>query len=320
MTKKMQFQTSCHIPDPPFVLRYDEYSLSIGSCFAENIGEKMLAVGLRGIVNPLGIMYNPISIADTFSLLQNDQDIMADTLFLSKGRYRHWSVHSHLSGQSREEAKDVIDKAIQEGREYYSRATTVLLTLGSAYAWRKKEDGQVVANCHRMPSNLFQRELLEQSEMFHRLKSVITALQIHSPSCKVIITVSPVRYLRDGLINSNRSKSRLLEVAHQLTEVLERVYYFPAYELVTDELRDYRFYREDMVHPSDQAIRFVWEKFIAVCCDQEFQNFYKEAAQLQQMKRHTIQNPGSIEAKKFISQYRKREEEWRKRFPLLSNK
>jgi len=310
---KMSFQTYCQVEESPFQINYQEKILGMGSCFVENIGDAMLGIGFRGVINPFGIMYNPVSISDSLSIFRGEQAFYRKDLFLSSGLYRHWKVHSQLSQLTEEGTYQALLAAQKQGSKQYRQSTVLLLTLGSAYVWKK--DGIVVANCHKMPSVNFQRTLLSVSDMLSLLQEYIEEY-LESEGRKVIVTVSPVRYLRDGLVNSNRSKGRLLEVVHRIAESNQRVYYFPAYEIVNDQLRDYRFFKEDMVHPTSVAIDYVWQRFKTVLFDDVTQQYCLAAEQVQKMKAHQLQFPHSEEAIKFTESLQRKEIDLSKKYPF----
>ena len=309
----MLFRTICQIPKPSFQLKYTDEFLGLGSCFVENIGQKMLDLGLRGALNPLGIMYNPISIAEELSILKGERNLNEEELFLSEGLFRHWSVHSRWSTIDKSTTIANIKAQEKIGHRQLNHASFLLLSLGSAFAW--KRDGIVVSNCHQMPSQEFCRELLSVPQMVSALEDALLDF-VQKKQVKIIITVSPVRYLRDGLIDSNRSKGRLLEVAHCLAERLETAYYFPAYEIVTDELRDYRYFERDMVHPSQVAVDYVWTQFVENCCDKTMQSFLLQARKIKKMSDHKIQHIQTESSQSFARKLALLRQNFTEQFPF----
>ena len=309
----VRFRTICEIPIPSFQLKYTDRFLGLGSCFVENIGQKMIDLGVRGGLNPLGIMYNPISIAEELLILKGDKKLDPDSLFVSNGLFRHWSVHSRWSSSDKSTTLSQINKQQQMGQAQLERCSLLLLSLGSAFVWRR--NGVVVSNCHQMPAREFRRELLSVSQMVSKLEDVLLDV-VRRNNANVIITVSPVRYLRDGLIGSNRSKSRLLEVAHRLAEGIKQVHYFPAYEIVTDELRDYRFFDVDMAHPSKIAVDYVWQKFVENCCDETMQRFLLQASKIRKMAEHKIQHKQTDSSRAFVRRREQLQREFEVQFPF----
>jgi hypothetical protein len=231
----------------------------LGSCFAENIGRKLDQGGLQTFINPLGIQYNPLSITQTLSYLCGAETVDEREIFANQGLYRHWDVHTRLCSPQRDVTLSQISEAISKGAQFVKHAQWLYLTLGSAHVWMRGE--RAVSNCHKMPGEDFKRELLSIDQCVHSLLQSIALLRLVNPEINIVMTVSPVRYQRDGLVESQRSKSTLLLAAHDVCAQLKRVHYFPAYELLIDDLRDYRFYARDLVHPSDLAVDYIWSSF-----------------------------------------------------------
>lgn len=247
---------------PPIIsptLEANESVLVLGSCFAENIGKRLKRGGVEASVNPLGIQYNPLSISRILAYISGMIDFDEGEVFERLGLYRHWDVHTRLCASTRELTIKQISTAIAEGVEFIKNARWLYLTLGSAHVWMRGE--RPVGNCHKMPNALFSRHLLSVDQCALALTEHLTHLRHLNPDLHVMITVSPVRYQRDGLVDSQRSKATLLLAAHQVCDQLEGVHYFPAYELLIDDLRDYRFYARDLVHPSELAVDYIWDHF-----------------------------------------------------------
>ncbi len=312
----MKFRTQCKIPDYPFSMDYSDGCFFIGSCFADNIGRYMVDVGFNATSNPFGVLYNPVSIVNALQLFCGDQDIQESDIFESQNGYRHWFLHSRFRANDKNTLLHDIQRLREHTSDCYNASRFLVITLGSAYAWRKISDQQVVANCHKMPANLFSRGLLCVEDMVSSLQTICAEYLSTNTTRKIVLTVSPVRYLRDGLINSNRSKARLIEVCHRLTEHFDSVYYFPAFELVNDELRDYRFFKEDMVHPTDMATRYVWEKFREALFAETALEFFHLATKIAKMKQHSIQDPKNEQSKRFFKLLKEKENELLDRFPM----
>lgn len=306
-------------PKAPFEIEYHDKIFSLGSCFSENITQKMLGIGWKGESNPFGLLYNPDSILEAVKWIEAG-DVDSSEFFEHRGLWRHWLCHSSLASGSKEQAIQNVENALIQGREAWEEADVLILTLGSAYSWFHVDLDKTVSNCHQMPKGLFAREFLGIDQMFAKLTSVLQKFRNGKARRRIVLTVSPVRYLRDGLIASNRSKARLIEAAHQISEQMEGVYYFPAYEIVIDQLRDYRFFAEDMVHPSEEAVAFVWEQFQEIFT-QATKAFVQEALRIERMFRHRILNPESPEGLAFVEKREAERLRFEKRFGLrLSTK
>jgi hypothetical protein len=312
----MKFRTYCQIPEIPFSIDYSDVSLFVGSCFSDNVGSQMLSAGFKGLCNPFGVLYNPISLVNALDLLSGVSEIQKQDIFISNDTYRHWHFHSCFRASSPQILFTDILAIKEEASLQYRKSNVLFLTFGSAYSWRKLSDQQIVGNCHKMPSSLFARELLSVENMVDQVTRVCEQYASINLNRKIVLTVSPVRYLRDGLINSNRSKARLLEVCHQLSERLEYVFYFPAFELINDELRDYRFFKEDMVHPTPQAVRFVWDKFREIYFSLEAKEFYRLSSKIAKMEAHVIQQPNNEQSKQFLRRLQENKLVLKERFPF----
>lgn len=255
----MKFRTELS-PDPiQPALQYSDQIMVLGSCFAEHIGHRIARSGMTVMQNPLGIQYNPKSLRQVMAYLCGERPFERSDIFEHMGRFRHWDLHSTLCGHSAQETFEQAQNAITQGHEFLKSAQWLYLTVGSAHAWNR--DGRTVANCHKMPSSEFQRVRLSIEECETSLTALVQMARRLNPSLHVVLTVSPVRYKRDGLIESQRSKSTLLLAVDRVCQALTNVHYFPAYELVIDDLRDYRFMDSDLVHPNGMAIDYIWHKF-----------------------------------------------------------
>jgi hypothetical protein len=272
----MEFFVPFQIPSFPFSISYQDKILFVGSCFSENIGNKLTSLKFDVLQNPNGILYDPVSISDAlFSYIENKPPD-EKYLFELNGLWHSWKHHSHFSGINKTEVLQKITDSRSCAHDFLKKAKFLFITFGTAFCYLLKNNSENVANCHKAPANHFTKILLPVEQIKADLLSAITALKIFNPEVKIIITVSPVKHIRDGVIENNRSKSRLIEAAHLIAEEKPGVFYFPAYELINDILRDYRFYKKDMVHPNEQAIDFVFEKFSASFFDNPTTQTMKE--------------------------------------------
>jgi hypothetical protein len=245
----------------PFKISYTDKILFIGSCFSEEIGNKMMDLKFDVLQNPNGILYDPISISDAlFSYIENEA-FDEKNLFELNGLWHSWKHHSAFSGVKKKDVLRTINNSIHQAHSFLKQTKILIITFGTAFNYQLKEGFKNVANCHKAPGNLFIKTLLPVEQIKADLSSAITALETFNPGLKIIVTVSPVKHVKDGVVENNRSKARLLEAAHLICDEKENVFYFPSYELVNDVLRDYRFYKKDLVHPNETAIDFVFEKF-----------------------------------------------------------
>jgi len=255
----LKLQTRVECGTSPVKLTYSEGIVLLGSCFADGIGTRMADAGFDVCVNPFGTLYNPVSVSDAVARLESGAPFrQEDCVEMGAGAGLVCSFHHHTSFARRtpEEFLEVANASLSEAGGMWRRAGLVILTLGTAWCFRHTGSGQVVANCLKRPDREFSRERLSLDDTVSLLQGVVS----RHPDKRFIITVSPIRHLADGAHGNLVSKSTLLLAADKVCDG-SRVVYFPAYEILTDELRDYRFYAEDMVHPSAQAVDYIWERF-----------------------------------------------------------
>lgn len=270
-----------------------------GSCFTEQIGAKLQNHKFRIIDNPHGILFNPISISKAISTyIQNKHYTEAD-LFYHNELWGSWDHHTKFSSIHQSECLKKINNSQGAAHAALRNADWLILTLGSSFAYQI-ENERVVANCHKVPTDKFLKKLFNASEIVDVLNQMIQELKLFNPKLKIIFTISPVRHLRDGFVENNRSKANLISAVHQLTEKHQSVLYFPSYELIIDDLRDYRFFAEDMVHPNYAATNYVWEKFLSTCIDEDSKQLMKEISIIRNARNHKPFNPESDQHQKFL--------------------
>lgn len=233
----------------------------LGSCFAENMGERLQNAKFSVDLNPFGILYNPLSIQQAIYRLLNPEPFFEKDLFLNEGRWHSFMHHSHFSSRSADKCLQTINTRLQQSAEQLLRADYLFVTFGTAWVYELCASGQVVANCHKLPPKNFNRRRLSVAEIVDTYIPLINSLLAKNPQLKFVFTVSPIRHWKDGAHENNVSKSVLLLAIDELQKQLDSVSYFPAYELVMDDLRDYRFYTEDMLHPNKTAIDYIWSQF-----------------------------------------------------------
>ena len=256
----MKWRTELTIPQGHPKIGYDGFVFLVGSCFASHLSRKLGYFQLPHLGNPFGVLYHPAPMENLLSRAAEGRPFGEGELFENEGLWRSLETHSQGARPDREETLQALNAALEATRGALGRATHVVLTLGTAYAFRHRETGRLVANCHKLPSSHFARELSPVGELTDSLGRILEVLRALQPGLTVLLTVSPVRHIRDGLVENQRSKAHLLAAAHHLVD-RGLAGYFPAYELMMDELRDYRFYEADLLHPNAQAVDFIWERF-----------------------------------------------------------
>ena len=295
MVFRQEFQ-----PEPlPVKLQHKHKLMLLGSCFTEQMGTKMSRVKFRTLENPHGILFNPASICKSLQTYIQNKSYLHEDLFEHEGIWGSWDHHTRFSDVSPARVLEKINESQKKAHDFIKEADWLMLTLGSAFLYEKL-DGDFVANCHKVPTDKFKRRLMATEEIVSMFQQLINRLQHFNPQLKILFTISPVRHLREGFIENNRSKANLIQAVHQLIAAHQHLFYFPAYELIIDDLRDYRFFAEDMVHPNHQATAYVWEKFQQTCIEEADFALIKEMHQLDLAKKHKPFNPESSQHKLFL--------------------
>ena len=256
-----KFRTRVEFPESGEKIGYNSRCLFMGSCFTEEIGGRMLSLKFPVLVNPFGTLFNPASICDNLEILIEEKVFSKDDLFMHNGLWFSFSHYTGFDRPDQQECLALINKSLQEAAKWIRQCNYIFITLGTAWTFIYKSTGRLVANCHKLPSADFTRLLLDPEEIADRVDHMLEALKKINPRARIIFTVSPVRHWKDGAVNNQLSKSILLLAIHRLMKKHSSISYFPAYEIFMDELRDYRFYAADMLHPSETGSEYVWERF-----------------------------------------------------------
>ena len=283
----MEFRTPVNITLAPFAIEPRERMLFVGSCFADNIGRRFVDDKFRATVNPYGVMYNPASIMHTV---------------------KRWTGELVAAQSEASDSGSDVSQAINEAPQ------TAVFTLGTNHVYILNETGEIVDNCRKRPQRLFTERELSVDECADYLREAVAMLRQINPSVRIIITVSPIRYAKYGFHGSQLSKATLLLAADKLTKEMDNVVYFPAYEIVNDELRDYRFYREDMLHPTDQAVEYIWQRFGETFFSKQTRKFLEEWRPIKAALAHRPFNPEAEEYKKFLEKAKEGERELMERY------
>lgn len=309
--------------DPP--ITYRDKILLIGSCFTEHIGNALSKLKFHVLQNPHGILFGPDAVCKSLNRYVQDIEYHDDELIQLNELWTSWEHHSRFSNTNRTTALKGMNDSIHTSHEFLQEADWLIITLGSSFSYRlteiadkgKHAVGDAVANCHRAPSNWFEKKMMDISTISLMLEKTINELTRFNPNLKILFTVSPVRHIRDGVVENNRSKARLIEVVHSLVEKYDFVHYFPAYELVIDVLRDYRFYDIDLVHPNYPATDFVLEKFSETCIDIETQQVMQEVKKIVTARKHRAFQPETMAHMQFLMNHYQKTVELQKKYPWL---
>ncbi|MCB9231166.1 MAG: GSCFA domain-containing protein [Bacteroidia bacterium] len=257
----MKFRTELAVPQGPFSLNYESQILAVGSCFADRMGLRLVENKFQAQVNPFGVIFNPLSLIRLLKAALSRDLTLGESLFENQGLWHSFDFHSEFSHPQREVVKQAIEDSLEVTGAFLRKAEVVILTLGTARVYRSRETQEIVANCHKVPQSQFEAELLRPEQIVQEIREFQAAWLQVQPAGKILLTVSPVRHVKDGLESNAVSKSILRYACQLAVDSLEGVAYFPAYELVLDDLRDYRFFKKDLIHPNDMAEDYVWDKF-----------------------------------------------------------
>ena len=298
--KKMQFQTNISLkPQQHNQIDYDSKLLLLGSCFTENIGNKLAYFKFQNLVNPFGILFHPKAIENLVLNAINERLYTENDIFFHNERWHCFEAHSVLSATTKEALIESLNTAIASTNQQVKDSTHIIITLGTAWAYRFIETDTQVANCHKVLQKKFLKELLSVDEIRESLEAINSLIRSVNTNATVVFTVSPVRHLKDGFIENQQSKAHLISAIHQVTNG-GNVSYFPSYEIMMDELRDYRFYKEDMLHPNKTAIDYIWERFSKVwISDKAFKNM-QEVETIQKGLSHKPFNVNSEQHQTFL--------------------
>nr|WP_299345026.1 GSCFA domain-containing protein [Allomuricauda sp.] len=255
----MKLQTQIQLLKNQNRIDYSCGVLLLGSCFSENIGNRFTYFQFQATQNPFGILFHPLAIENLLERAVKGRDYDTSEVFELQEKWLSFDAHSVMGRNSQEDLIDSLNKALFRTNTQLEKASHVIITLGTAWVYRRLENDVVVANCHKVPQNQFEKQLLTVEEITGALKRMVQLIQSVSKNTQCIFTISPVRHLKDGFVENQRSKAHLIAAVHQLQ--MENVSYFPSYEIMMDELRDYRFYERDMVHPNEVAIDIIWNRF-----------------------------------------------------------
>lgn len=285
----MELFTTVEIKQSSFKIDYSKNILFVGSCFAENISKKFLDLKFNAMVNPFGILYNPISIENMFQGILQNKEYSKQDIFCESERWNCFDFHGSFSAKSKEECLGKLNAAVQNARDFLAKTDVVFITLGTAFVYFLKETGKVVSNCHKQNENIFSRQLISVEQATCALERIVDILKKLKSNIQVVFTVSPLRHLKDGAHGNNISKSTLLlAVNNVIAKHPDCASYFASYEIVIDELRDYRFYGSDMVHLSPLAESLIFEKMAASFFDKATFEHTRQVEKFMKMAEHKI--------------------------------
>jgi hypothetical protein len=312
------FRTELKLKKSSFKIDHSKKILTLGSCFAENIAQNLNDHKFNINVNPFGILYNPTSIQHAISMLLSDYPFAEKSLIFYDEQWHSFYHHGSFSSANKDECLEKINNSLNISRKFLREADFITITFGSAFVYMYKKTRSVVSNCHKIPEKEFIQYMLKIEDIIYYWKETIKLLKKLNPELKIILTVSPIRYLKYGAEQNQLSKATLIMLSHILKHEFEFVEYFPAYEIMLDDLRDYRFYQKDMIHPNEAAIDYIWDKFCEIYMGEDTVKILKKIEKLLLAKNHRPRNPGSEAHKNFIQAQLKLIKEIKSENPLLN--
>ena len=314
------FSTQIDIPHSAVEITYNDRILTLGSCFAENIGTKLQEAFFLTFINPFGVMYNPMSVAQCIRHLLSEKEFTATDLFQSGSLWNSLAHSSTFSATTADEALQKINSRLLAARYFLHETNVMMITLGTAWVFELVENRKIVSNCHKLPASRFTRRRLSVDEIINEFTEVFGLLRNSYPGLKFIFTVSPIRHWKDGAHENTVSKSTLHLAVDALEKQFDFVHYFPAYEIMMDELRDYRFYASDMLHPSDVAVDYIWQRFGDTYFSSETLNLKKELERLRADLNHRPLHPETEEYRLFQLSVEKKKNGLMQHYPFLKER
>ena len=315
----MKLQTKIPLqPQQHNQLDYNSNVLLLGSCFVENIGKKLDYFKFQNLQNPFGILFHQLAIETLITNAINEKEYTEEDIFFHNEQWHCYDAHSKLSASSKEELLHNLNQQIKATNQQINESTHIIITLGTAWVYRHIETDTIVANCHKVPQKKFLKELLSADEISESLESIIALIKSVNIEVSILFTVSPVRHLKDGFVENTQSKAQLVSAIHQVVESGSSIYYFPSYEIMMDELRDYRFYAEDMIHPNQTAVDYIWDKFRMVWISKSAAKTMDDIDVVQKGINHKPFNPNSKAHKLFLQNLEEKKKSLYIQFPYIA--
>ena len=314
----MQFQTKIPIRAQEPKIDYTSKLVLLGSCFSENIGEKFTYFKFRQLQNPFGILFHPFAIENLVGKAVNQFVYTEKDLVFHNEQWHCFDAHSRLSSPDKIQLLETLNEALQQTYTKLKEASHIIITYGTAWVYQLKDTQNFVANCHKIPQREFDKKLILAEKLQESIQNTIELIQQVNPSAAFIFTVSPVRHIKDGFVENQQSKSALITAVHQSIASVKKTAYFPSYEIMMDELRDYRFYAQDMLHPSDLAIDYIWQRFVETRLTQSTQQTMQEIDKIQKGMLHKAFNKESEAHQKFLNKLEVSKKALIEKFPFIS--
>ena len=315
----MNFTTKIPIQKAISLLAYDSKILSLGSCFAVNMAEKFEYYKFQNSVNPFGILFHPLAIEKIILKAINQEKFTENDIFFHNEQWHCFDVHSDLSNKNKQDFLENLNRLLEFTKAQITQSTHLIITYGTSWVYRNNSTNEIVANCHKVPQNQFGKEILPIKIIKESIQNTIASIEKVNPNCTIVFTISPVRHIKDGFIENQRSKAHLIAALHLVLQVppFGARGLFPSYEIMMDELRDYRFYAEDMLHLNQVAIDYIWERFSETYVAENAFSTMEKIASVQKGLAHRPFQPHSESHSKFLENLQKEIAELQKQFPFM---
>ncbi len=298
-------------------IRYSDRIMMIGSCFSAGIGERLASYKFKVLQNPTGIIYHPHMISEAVERCIENRKFEEAELFENNGLFHCWSHHSEFSGTDKASTLGKMNDQLECAHEFLKTCDYLILTPATAYGYFLVQDQKMVGNCHKMPGHLFDKRLTDSNSIIENLKDTIDKVRSFQPEIKIIFTISPVKHYRDGIVENNISKSHVIAAVHQVTAESSGVYYFPSYEILIDELRDYRFFKNDFAHPNETAVSYIFQRFVDFAFDENTKTLMNRVGEIITASQHRMHFPHSEKSKGFANQQLKKISNLKAEFSFL---
>ena len=312
----MKFRTALPTPEFPFQIGYQDQVFGLGSCFVAHIKQKLDRYQFRNHINAFGTVFNPISIQNLLQRIENQEYITEKEIFYHQGVWKHFDFHSQFNHHTKEIILLEINHTILNSLAVLESSKLIILTLGTAWVYKHKKTQKIVNNCHKVSADNFEKVLLSPTDITDSLKESIRLIQLVNPKSKILLTLSPVRHLRDGFIENQRSKAHLLTAIHSVVD-RQNIFYFPSYEILMDDLRDYRFYNDDLLHPNTMAVDYIWEIFSNSIIDKQALQTMQEVERINKSLMHKAFNPDSEMHQNHLKSVAERISNLQNKFPWM---
>lgn len=299
-------------------IQYNDKIMMIGSCFSTEIGALLASYKFRVFQNPTGIVYHPLVISEVIERCIRNKKFEKDELFENNGLYHSWLHHSDFSGMDKELTIQRMNDQLECAHDFLKTSHYLIITPATAFGYYQKGMDMIVANCHKMPGTLFEKKLSEEVSIYKGLCSIIERVRTFNPGVRIIFTISPVKHYRDGIVENTISKAHVISAVHKAIHEMTDVSYFPSYEILNDELRDYRFFKKDFAHPNETAVSYIFQRFAEFAMDENTRRLMKRVGEITSAFQHQLLFPHSENSKVFASKQLKKIYELKTAFSFLN--